>query len=573
MLRGDAFDRLHRLMNPADPGADDPAMPQDAYEAAKQGTFGKFVLLEELGRGGTAVVRRAWQTDLRREVALKMVPWPHPELRERLLREARTGARLTHPALLPVYEAGETDGTVWISMRLVKGRSLEKAQLGPAEAARATGAVARAAHTAHEADVLHRDIKPSNVLQEGTEVFLADLGLARELESREHLTADGEMLGTPGFMAPEQLLGGSLDRRTDVYGLGATLYFFLTARPPFQAARFSELLHLVQNAAVDPPSRARPVARDLETIVMKAIESDPGRRYPTAAAMADDLERFLRGEPVEARPLPWPVRLVRATRRRSQALVLGVAVVALAAGLGLAWRQHRRDAEARDRRDAQAVFRSAEKFRREGAFQPAILEYTRAIDLDPGSADAWSGRGVARMGLERWAEAASDLDHALELDSRRPADHHRRATCSMWLGDIARAVRGFTDALEIDPGNTDTRTHRAAARLKSGDIVGALMDADSTLSRDPTSAWALSIRGEAHMRLGRPEEAVRDFEASLAIRRGPVPLYLRGKIRREKGDYSGALADFAEVRGFGGSWPKHADEEEAVVRRLLTPPE
>ncbi|MCE9581873.1 MAG: protein kinase [Planctomycetes bacterium] len=561
------FNRLRRLATEGLKPAENAGEPEEVYAARRAGgEFGKFVLLEELGRGGMGVVRRAWQQDLRREVALKMVATVHPELRERFLHEARTGARLTHPSLLPVYEAGEQGGTLWLAMPLVRGVTLDKASLGPVEAARAMASVARAAHAAHEQGVLHRDIKPTNVMKDSSGVYLMDLGLARPIEAGSWVTQGGDMVGTPMFMAPEQLLGGGVDRRTDVYGLGATLYALVAGRAPWAENRIPVLLVLMQQGDPPPPSRLRPVARDLETVILKAMDRDPSRRYPTAAALAEDLERFLRGEPVDARRLPWPVRAARSARRRGPFLLTAVALVALAAGIWLSVRQKLREESQRDLRAAQEILKSAEDLRGSKKYEAAIPEYTRTISRDPSLVAAWSGRAECLLNLDRWQEASSDLDQAFKLDPRRPGDRLLRGQCFLWMGNPTRAAEEFSVGIALQPESAELRVSRSHARYKAGDFPGSREDADATLRLNPADSWALLIRGQLNERDRRFEDALRDLDAAMSISPGAVTLVVRGRVKRALNDAAGAIKDFKDAIALGGEWKVHAEEELAATK-------
>ncbi|NUN49639.1 MAG: serine/threonine protein kinase, partial [Candidatus Brocadiae bacterium] len=299
------FSRLHALASAEDPEGASLAMPPDVFDAWAAGgaAFGKFVLLEELGRGGQSVVRRAWQIDLRREVALKIVTGVNPELRRRFMEEARLGARLAHPAIVPVFEAGEERETLWLCMPRIEGETLDRSGLSPVEAARAVAAAARGIHEAHRQGVIHRDLKPRNLMRSASGVHVLDFGLAKAFGGETQTSASGAALGTPHFMAPEQASGGSLDPRTDVYALGATLYALVGGRPPYPTSGMAEFVAAILKD--DPPpirTIAPATAAPLAAVIGMAMDRDPSRRYPTAAALADDLERFAAGDPVAARP-------------------------------------------------------------------------------------------------------------------------------------------------------------------------------------------------------------------------------------------------------------------------------
>jgi len=301
-------------------------------------------------------VFEAIQTSLDRRVALKVLPGTfalEPKRIERFLREARATARIHHPSIVPVYEVGEAAGTHFYAMEFVDGPSLERAvprgarrrgarpRLGDAQTRSASprrcAEMARLAdglHAAHAIGLVHRDVKPSNILVDpGGRWVLVDFGLVHE-EAADTLTRSGEMVGTLAYMAPEQVGRRPVDARCDVYALGATLYEVLTLRPPFTGASEHEVQNAILFKEPVPPRKIDPrLHRDLETIVLRALEKDPDRRYPSAKEMADDLRRFLRYEPIRARPLSLPARAARWLKRHARAAAAAAAIIVLAGAL------------------------------------------------------------------------------------------------------------------------------------------------------------------------------------------------------------------------------------------------
>jgi WD40 repeat protein len=308
--------------------------------------FGDYELLEEIARGGMGVVYKARQVSLHRTVALKMIlggRFASPDDVQRFRREAEAAANLDHPNIVPIYEVGEEQGQHYFSMRLIERGSLASCEL-PLPARRAAGlvaAVARAVHHAHQRGVLHRDLKPSNVLLDGQgQPHVTDFGLARRVASPgvlpgEHaVTRTGAIVGTPSYMSPEQARSEKvLTTGVEVYSLGAILYELLTGRPPFRAPTPLDTLLQVLEREPEPPRRVHSrIDRDLETICLKCLAKVPQRRYDSAAAVADDLEQWLTGEPIVARPATMIEKLVKWTRRRPAAAALvGVSVAAAAA--------------------------------------------------------------------------------------------------------------------------------------------------------------------------------------------------------------------------------------------------
>ena len=315
--------------------------------------FGKYEILAELGSGGMGVVYRARDVELGREVALKTLRLPglaDSERVERLRREARTAASLSHPGIVPVHDVGAVDGVPYFAMAYVRGRTLDDlARAGGLGDFRARAAlmlaVARAVGHAHERGIVHRDLKPANVLiDEAGGTHVTDFGLAFRPEEAMKLTATGAMLGTPEWMPPEQI-EGDRDRvgpASDVYSLGAMLWFLLAGRSPFAGANTTEILGKALTRDPEPLRHIDPrIPADLDTVCRKALDKDPRRRYPTARELADDLERFGRGEAVDARPSTPFTRLGRAVGRRKG--LLAAAALALLAGACALWAAGEKD--------------------------------------------------------------------------------------------------------------------------------------------------------------------------------------------------------------------------------------
>lgn len=326
------------------------ATPTVQPPSKELGSLGPYKLIAELGRGGMGVVFKAEDVRLRRTVAVKtLVAGEHasPELVARFVREAQAAAKLgTHPHIVPVLDVGQEGTRHYIVMELVDGDSLEtmidEGAIPVRHAARYAAKTARAVQHAHDHGIYHRDLKPANVMVgRDNEPRLTDFGLARIADAEQRLTQSGALIGTPHYMAPEQVQGAydAIDHRTDVYGLGAILYELLTDAPPFGGGGTPEIIRKVMIEPPRAPRRANPgVPRDLETICLKALEKPKERRYQSAGEFADDLDRWLKGEPIAASPVSGVSRMVRWARRKPlAAATLGLAAVALVfAGL-LGW--------------------------------------------------------------------------------------------------------------------------------------------------------------------------------------------------------------------------------------------
>jgi WD40 repeat protein/predicted Ser/Thr protein kinase len=319
-------------------------------------TFCGYEIVRKLGVGGMGVVYEARQKSLRRAVALKMVRYPgasSPKDMARFRQEAEAAARLNHPNIVEVYEIGELDGHPYFTMRFVEGAEslgseLSKGAFDPRRAAELIRDVARAAAYAHQRGVIHRDLKPANILLDGEgRPCLVDFGLAKLFgstenftESRANLSDDGKLIGTPYYMSPEQVQGGDLTTATDVYSLGVVLYELLSGSPPFRSqslhGMLDDITHLPPKALV---TKDRKLPADLEVICFKCLRKDPQNRYPTADALADDLERWLEQKPITARPSSKRDRIAKWARRNPGVAVLSpvVAVLAMVAIGLLSW--------------------------------------------------------------------------------------------------------------------------------------------------------------------------------------------------------------------------------------------
>lgn len=311
--------------------------------------FGDYELLNEIARGGMGVVFKARQVSLNRVVAVKMILAGNlagPNDVQRFHAEAEAAANLDHPHIVPIYEVGEHEGQHYFSMKLIEGKSLSLAKDSrpktetPKEKQRWAGSlvaqVARAVHHAHQRGILHRDLKPGNILiDHNGEPHVTDFGLAKKVEGGSDLTNTGAIVGTPAYMAPEQARSEKgLSTAVDVYSLGAILYELLIGRPPFKAdSPLDTILEVMEKEPARPSSIVQSVDRDLETITLKCLEKEPGRRFGSAEALAEELERWQRGEPITIRPVGQWERGWRWCRRNRAlaASLLGIAAILLVA--------------------------------------------------------------------------------------------------------------------------------------------------------------------------------------------------------------------------------------------------
>jgi serine/threonine-protein kinase len=490
---------------PPGPGATPPTSPRAA--AALPQVPG-YEVQGVLGRGGMGIVYRAWHLRLHRAVALKMLlagPAAQPEELQRFLREAEAVAGLRHPNIVQVHDAGDADGRPYFTMELIEGGSLAQQIQGAPQPARQAAALvatlADAVHAAHQSGIVHRDLKPGNILlgRDGTPK-VTDFGLARPLEGDGGLTLSGVPMGTPSYMAPEQARGKreAIGPATDVYALGAILYELLTGRPPFRAESATATLQQVVGDEPVSPSRLNPqVPRDLQTICLKCLHKEPPRRYASATALAEDLRRFLRGEPIAARRAGRMERLARWARRSpAAAALLAVTLVAAAAVLGGAgWLIGRQVVTARA---VQADLREAERSQRQSAFPDAAAALKRAQSRLGDSGPFW---------LYPVVEAAS-RDHeflvrleAIRLDRFTLAEGGQTHAAQMRFNK-ARADRDYAEAfrgqgLGEPPNDPEAAAARVLASRWSAHLVAALDDWAVCAAGPARQDWVLAVARQA----------------------------------------------------------------------------
>src|SRR6266545_1393840 len=353
---------LGPLVDEAVVGIDSPAFAKtddSPHPASVLMDFGDYELLEEIGRGGQGVVYRARQKSLNRTVALKVIglgQWATQAHLKRFRREAEAAANLDHPCSVPIYDVGEREGSCYFSMKFIDGGQLDEvAQRTPISIRNAAELIAKLARTvqyAHEHGILHRDIKPGNILLDVKgEPHLTDFGLARLLETKSTVTHTMDVLGTPSYMAPEQASGhnpatAGLTSATDVYALGAVFYQLLTDHPPFAGGTTYETVRLVLETEPRQPRIRNPkIDRELSTICLKCLEKVPKRRYSSALALAEDLEHWLKHEPIHAKRSGFFTHARKWVRRNPSIAALVMLSVALAAGLGvMTWNRGRESA-------------------------------------------------------------------------------------------------------------------------------------------------------------------------------------------------------------------------------------
>ncbi len=533
-------------------------------------TIHGYEVLSVLGRGSMGVVYQARQVGLKRLVALKMIlagGHAGPEQRERFRREAEAVARLAHPNIVQIHEVGEHQGLPFFSLEYVAGGTLARHLAGtpqpPRWAAQLVATLARAVQHAHDAGVVHRDLKPGNVLvgadlpvcpgEKGRQeclpprVKIADFGLAKHLEDESRATGSGALLGTPSYMAPEQARGlgppRSVGPAADVYGLGAILYECLTGRPPFLGQTALDTLEQVVSREPIPPSRLQPgVPRDLETVCLTCLHKEPGKRYASAADLAGDLERFLKGEPIHARPVGRLERLLKWVRRRPVPAGLAACCAVLALSLvagGLVYNVRLR----------QALVLAEQERDRARAYRQRMLKTVDELLTQVGDerlADVPEMEPVRRQLLEEALRFYRDLldgkDHA-DPDVRREAAlaYRRTANINQLLDRLDQADRQLRAALALleqladeQPASPDCSYQQALCWADLGILHGR-----KGLLAEAESAYRQAITLLEPLPSGSPE-----YRRWLGIAHNGLGLQLwrKSAFQQAEGEHRQALA-------------------------------
>ncbi len=493
--------------------------PQPQFEAfpAPSATLGHYRILEPIARGGMGTVVKAYHPGLDRHYALKVLQADpqFPEVAvQRFLREARAVARIgKHPNIVQVHDVGQQGPFYYFAMDLVEGDTLDKQLRGkPMPARRAAEvalAVAEGLSFAHDAGIVHRDLKPANILftKEGSPQ-ITDFGLARDAStsSAQALSQDGQILGTLQYMAPEQAAGeqSKIGPATDVYGLGATLYEMLTGKPPFEGTTQFAIWSAVMAGDPAPPRRVNPkVHPDLETICLKTMARSPDERYPTARALADELRRFLEGEPILARPISLARRVWRKAVRRWAVVVPTSAFILL----GVAWGAWSFARSITDARAVQIELAVARQFREKKQPRDARDAYQRAVALDGASREAAAGLAWATTEVNRLqAEAEAETRRALVAEKQAQI---LVAKSGLVQNVFARWVLVSPTLKELERLRFDSRMTTEGLRKAAAPHwarVAAFME--RTPKDDTSQATMLAFAGWARSLAGHDEEGL-----------------------------------------------------------------
>ena len=529
---------------------------------AGPGRLGDYELLGEIARGGQGVVYRARHTKLNREVALKMISfgaWATEAQATRFRIEARATAELDHPAIVPIYDVGEVNGQHFLVMKLIDGVSLGRLPVGEEMTSRHAAEIiaecARAIQHAHEHGVLHRDIKPGNVLLDSSgQPHLTDFGLAKLLSADADgaVTQTMEVLGTPSYISPEMASGTTthLAAATDIYGLGAVLYYLISGHPPFAGGTALETVrHVIESEPKPPRFWNRKLERDLELICLKCLEKDPARRYSSATALADDLDRFLRHEPIRARPAHAAYRIRKWIRRHAAAIaVTASAAVAITAVVIAARDQTIEPAARRAGQLLNSLEALAEDFTIAEQIMKGVLERRpadlKAVTLMAQVQNAFLYRGFDRSD-ERFAAARRYAEQAVQL---APDDPDALGALGVYLlerrNDFPRAVQVLDRAIALKPSDAFLHRFRVGTLFhdKTIPIAEAVAAAEKAAAQFTDDALTQYLLARVYRDSGRFAEMERCLDRTIALApltnaivwKAQAALWIRGDVAEMK---------------------------------------
>jgi serine/threonine-protein kinase len=507
------------------PGRPSGSVAPDVLVSSTLSAWGPFERLRLIGEGGMARIFKAFDPRLRRPVALKILRRDDPELLQRFLHEAQAQALVEHEHVCRIFEAGEIEGQAYIAMQLIEGETFKAAlsRLDLREKAQLMVQACEGVHAAHRRGLIHRDLKPANLMLEKDDDgqlrgYVLDFGLARQAVAGKGMTATGFVMGTVVYMSPEQARGETetMDRRADVYSLGASLYELLTGVPPHGTAEGMEALRkIIYEEPVAPRRRNPEVPRDLETIALKCLEKDPGRRYETARALGDELQRWLEGEPIRARPISTRERVERFARRNRLVVAVAAAgLLAVVAASGFA---------VRSRLQASARARWAQHFGQEAERLESLMRYGKLLPPH----DIRRERRVveARLGaLEQEIAGAGDL-------ARGPGAY---AVGRTWLalGDAKQARQRLQQALDAGFAGPEVKyaLGRACGVLYQQELEEAqrIPEPDARKARIRELEQGLKAEAVEFLRAGRGSEL-------------EPPEYQEGQLALVDGRYEDAI--------------------------------
>ena len=560
--------------------------------------FGKYTIVELIAKGGSSTVYKAFDYQLNRHIALKVLENASGFNQDRFSQEAQIIATLQHPNIVHVYEVGSVDGKPYIAMQYIEGITFDEyiSESTLADKVKVIADVCDALEHAHKHGVIHRDIKPHNVMIDlNNRTFVLDFGIAKQVDSVATVTR--ELFGTPHYMSPEQIQGGELDARSDIYSVGVLLYKALTAREPFDSSEPVKILMDIIEKDPPPPSKINPhIPVELEDITLKCMFKDPKLRYENASALRSDLARFIEGEPVLARDAPITYSAKRFVKKNKReflaALSLILLMVTIYAPFYIKSLTKSAQNEVVAARKAATpyyengmslmnVFRHADdgelSDKRTSILNSAVEQFTMAIETDKTYAQAYMRRGELYMRSGDYRKAFSDLSGAIEHGSQLSDAYFYRILCSftlLWQNsadqESDRMVELMrTDLAELMKNGMPSRVMcaQAAVKIADGAYEQSLPDLDIAIAKEPTLMEAYYMRGLSRaMMISSSEQsmdnefvktAISDFEKYLSVEVASIDCCKRcAYLYAYIGNHSKALEYISKLREHGAMDPE-----------------
>jgi tetratricopeptide (TPR) repeat protein/predicted Ser/Thr protein kinase len=538
------------------PGQAQSDIPEEVAKASQneKNMLGKYIAVKELGRGGMGAVYKAWDQPLKRWVAIKvLIGTGAKDEIARFRREAQTAAALRHPNIVGIFEVTSVGDKHIIAMEYIDGKSLAGLKMAAIKAAEILGEVCQAVEYAHSRGIIHRDIKPHNVMidTEG-KPYVMDFGLAKSLQHESHITMQGTVVGTPSYMSPEQAEGriSQVDKQSDVYSLGAVLFECLTGRPPFKGTSPIDTMKMVVNDDVRPPTELNSaVPKDLETIVLKALEKDKRLRYASAKAMADDLQKFAGGREIRAKRAPVAAKLARQMKRQwaPLAAIAAVTLIAILAAVLIA------GSGGKDKEVA-TLLRAGNKLASAGDWNAALVKFESALALDPSNSEV----------LQRVEDANRETKKALDSEKYQRDALVRKTEEERKRKDDARkaAQPAFDNASNaFKKGRTDLYRQINDLSKIDQELQEAIDHCGKAIAIFPEHHEAYHLRGQAYYLRQYYAEAEKDFTAAIGfLNTFSAAYYDRGRVYL---DLASEAAGQSGLRGTSGDDEPKALREKA----------
>ncbi|MBI4245184.1 MAG: protein kinase, partial [Planctomycetes bacterium] len=474
----------------------------------------RYELLDKLGQGGMGIVYKAFDRSLNRYVALKFLDKVSDEGLKRFKTEAENISKLTHPNIVPIYEVGSIDGKYYIAMRYIEGKTLSKliGILTLKEYVQIIKEVCKAIEYAHSQGIIHRDLKPQNIIiDEKQNVFVMDFGLAKHLNT-DQLTITGEILGTPGFMSPEQVKGEEADFRSDIFTLGASLYNCITGVLPFSGNNSSEVILRVLDSEVIPPRKLNnKVHRDLEIIVQKCLSKDKKLRFQTVTELREDLERFLQGEPIKARPLsPFYIIRKKVIKYKSH-IIIGLLVMGLTLPfvIPLINKTHGQE-------QVSLKMKNVTDFIKQRRYDDAISELEQVLKIKPDYALAHTKLADIFLEIKKQDKALFHIEEALRLN-KSSIDYYTLGQIHLDLGNYVKSESAAREAIKLDPKCADAYSLLGYSLLQQNKLQEAEENTQKAVSLKNDSANIYVNLSNIHIAQNRLKDAEDDLKKAISI--------------------------------------------------------